>query len=150
MPILNYTTTISPEKSVADIQRVLSSHGVLRVIVEFGPDRIPAGLSFAIETQFGPRAYRLPANINGVEAVLQKQLKQGKVPRKLASREQAARVAWRILLDWVSAQLALIESGLVVVDQVFLPYMLANGNQTVYQVMVDHQLALSGPKGDKS
>jgi hypothetical protein len=38
--------------------------------------------------------------------------------------EQAYRVAWRNILDWVQAQMALLEIGMVEMEEVFLPYML--------------------------
>lgn len=48
--------------------------------------------------------------------------------------EQAHRTAWRIVKEWVVAQMALIETGMVDMEEVFLPYMLI-GNRTVYEVL---------------
>ena len=36
--------------------------------------------------------------------------------------------------EWVAAQMALIETGMVEMEEVFLPYMLS-GDRTVYQVL---------------
>jgi hypothetical protein len=105
---------------------------------------VPSGVTFEVATKFGLRAFRLPANIAGVEAVLREQ--RG-VPRRLATREQAARVAWRILLDWIEAQLAIVEAGMATVDEVMLPYMADGQGGTLYQFMVARQLALPGSKG---
>jgi hypothetical protein len=41
---------------------------------------------------------------------------------KRHKREQAARIACRIIPNWEEAQLAIIETGLVDLKQVFLPY----------------------------
>ncbi len=49
-------------------------------------------------------------------------LKDKKVPKPLKTKEQAARVAWRIIKDWVEAQIAIIDAGMATVTQVFLPY----------------------------
>ena len=37
--------------------------------------------------------------------------------------DQAYRVAWRNILDWVQAQMALLEIGMAKMEEVFLPYM---------------------------
>ena len=56
MPILNYTTSIEVDRTLDQIQRILIKHGVGRILTEYGPDRLPSGLSFAVEplTAKGP------------------------------------------------------------------------------------------------
>jgi hypothetical protein len=145
MPILNYTTSINPDRSIAEIQQSLVAHGASRVMVEYAQDRMPASLSFVIETQFGARPFRLPSNIDGVLRVLNDQWQQGRVAKRLACREHAARVAWRIVKDWVQVQLALVESGISTVEEVLLPYLLGADDRTLYEIMVDQRLALPAP-----
>jgi len=83
--------------------------------------------------------YRLPVDTAAVEKVLRAD--RG-VPPKLKSGEQAERVAWRILKDWIEAQLALIATRMVSLDQVMLPYMLM-GEGTVYDLYRTQQLAIT-------
>lgn len=59
-------------------------------------------------------------------------------------REQAERVAWRIVKDWVEAQMAILESEMVQMDEIFLPYMLSSSGQTVFEAYRKNQLALEG------
>ena len=147
MPILNYTTRVEVGKTVAEIQRILINHGVRRVLTEYdGKDKWPTAFSFSIETVHGDRPFKLPANVAGVEKLLQEQRKKGKITPKLATREQAARVAWRILKDWLQAQLALVDVGLASIDEVFLPYLHLTGGKTLYQFMNENHLALPAPK----
>jgi hypothetical protein len=145
MPILNYTTTISVERSVAEISTILAAHGATSILIDYGEDRLPAALAFRISTQFGDRRFALPANVSGVEAVLTRQRVRA---RSVAARAEshAARVAWRIVKDWVEAQMAFVESGQAAFEQVMLPYMLGKGERTVYQVMRDQHLALEAPR----
>lgn len=148
MPILNYTTSIDPSKSVAEIQRALGRHGARRVTVEYDGAGSPVGLSFALETPEGPRAFRLPAKIDGVLGALSKQCGKGGVTRSMVCRAHAARVAWRILKDWMESQLALVEAGLVEVEEALLPYMLdGSGRQTFYELVKERHLSLPGTKG---
>lgn len=147
MALLNYTTSIEPTKTMAEIQRCLVAHGARGVITMFDGQGQAESLTFAVPTPFGDRSFRLPANVGAVEKTLTIQFRKGKVPRRFACREQAARVAWRIVKDWVEAQMAIIESGMVSMDEVFLPYMLGPRDQTVYQVMRERHLALPAPVG---
>ena len=41
------------------------------------------------------------------------------------------RTAWRIVKDWVEAQMALVETRMVTVPQVFLPYTLMRNGRTL-------------------
>src|SRR6185295_14065113 len=100
MPLLNYTTTVAADKTAAEIVRILANAGAVQVLTDYSEGR-PTGIAFALATMNGLRQYRLPVNAAAVEAVLRKQ----RVPRRYAKAGQAERVAWRILKDWVEAQL---------------------------------------------
>lgn len=142
MPLLNYTTTVAVDKTVAEIQRILVAHGARSIRLDYEAGN-PSALSFLIETRFGPRSVRLPANVEALWKVMTAQHKEGKIPRRFVSREQAARVAWRIVKDWLQAQLAIIETEMVGFDEVLLPYLLdERTGKTVYQVLSANRLAL--------
>lgn len=146
MPLLNYTTTIDPAKTIGEIQRCLVGIGARQFLVEYGDAGIPVRVCFAIKTAFGERSFRLPANLAAVEKTLADQARRKKVARKFATADQAARVAWRILKDWVEAQAAIVETGMVSPDEVFLPYMIDGTGRTVYQFMREAQMALPAPE----
>ena len=78
-------------------------------------------------------AYALPCNIDQVYA----RLTEDKVlPRDFdARRQQAVRVELRIIKDWVESQLALLATGMVEMEEIFLPYMLS-GDRTLYQALM--------------
>jgi len=64
-------------------------------------------------------------------------------------KEQAARVAWRVVKDWLEAQLAMIEAGMVDLEQVFLAYAQNPAGETIYEVMRSQRfsnLLLEQPK----
>lgn len=144
MALLNYTTSISSEKTVSEIQSKLAKAGAHQILHEYDGFGNVNALSFRINTKFGNVAFRLPSNISAVEKTLKKQFSRG----KFVTTEQATRVAWRILKDWIEAQLALIETGMVTVEQVFLPYAQDSKGQTVYEWFLDRKfdkLALPAP-----
>jgi hypothetical protein len=139
-PIANYSTTVTALKSIGEIQNILVYHGAKHILIDYENGE-PVGLAFIVATPYGDTPFRLPANIEKVEAVLNKQRVRSK-----AGRELAARVAWRILKDWVRAQMAIEETEMVTIDQIFLPYMqVGKGGKILYEVMLDHHLQL--PEG---
>lgn len=132
MALLNYTTTVPAEKTVAQIMQMLGKSGARQVMSEYDDDGRPTAVAFAIVTPVGLRTFRLPTRVLAVETVLRRQ----KVPKRYQTHEQAERVAWRIVKDWLEAQLAIVETEMVSLDQVMLPYMhtAGHGSPTVYEL----------------
>lgn len=138
MPLLNYTTTCTVERTVAKIQHLLVKAGARGVAYTYDDDSLLIGMSFIARATYGDQGYSLPANVDRVRAVLLRQ----KVPARYSTAEHAARVAWRILQDWMAAQLALIETETVGLDQVMLPYAHADAQgTTVYERFVEQRSA---------
>lgn len=137
MAIKNYTSKVGVYESLGEIQGALAAHGARQIMVEYDGDGKVMALAFSIESPLGRRAFSLPANVEGVRAVMAKQGVKD-------INGQAERTAWRNVRDWVLAQMAIIEAGMAQMDEVFLPY-LTNGNgQTLYQLYQGGALAL-GP-----
>jgi hypothetical protein len=134
MPILNYTTTISAEKTASEIQVKLAKSGAQAVLCEYDENGIMCAMSFRVKTPHGMMFFRLPAHLDGVYRAL---CKNNKVPKRSKSREQAAKVAWRILKDWIEAQLAIIDAEMAEMAEVFLPYAQGEAGKTLYSLMVD-------------
>lgn len=146
MPLLNYTTTVPGSRTAHQIVELLANHGASQILLDYGQVRDGGsqvtGLSFAIETPHGVMRYRLPVDDEAVYTVLRG---DRKVPNRFKTRVQAERVAWRILKDWIEAQLAIVETTMVSLDQVMLPYMLM-GEGTVYDLYKAQQLAIEAPR----
>ena len=135
MPILNYTTKIEAGKTIGEIQCILAKHGAKRIMHEYDDNGTCIALTFSIMTPCGERVFILPANTEAVYNVLIKQ-------KVKCDKAQAERVAWRILKDWIEAQMAILESGMVEMEQIFLPYMANAQGQTVYQLYKEKNLLL--------
>lgn len=140
MPTLNYTTKVPVSRTLAEIQGRLAGHGASAVATRYASGE-PVGVSFALDTPHGQRTFTLPVNIDGVHRVLCEQLSG----RSYTSREHAARVAWRVVKDWLEAQLAIIAAGMAQLDQVMLPYLHVDGELTMYDAYREReQRALEG------
>lgn len=137
MPIMNYTTKVDVFATLGEIQGQLVKHGAKKIMQDYDNDGHIAALSFLIDTPNGPRGIRLPANVDAVWAVLTNQ-------KVKCDRDQAERVAWRIVKDWVAAQMAILESEMVQMDEIFLPYMLNDKGQTLFQCYRQNQPSIGG------
>lgn len=139
MALLNYTTSIAVDKTLSEIQNRLAKARAQALLTEYDGAGNPVALSFRIMTEFGQMAFKLPADPQPVAAILNQQVKAGLIPRRFQNDvPQARRIAWRIVKDWVEAQLAIVETGMVTITQVFLPYAQnPQTGETVYQRFVE-------------
>jgi hypothetical protein len=147
MAIKNYTTDVPANKTVSEIHLMLADHGAKRISFDYGTDSKVMAITFAIDTPTGEQTIKLPANAERVHAVLQQQKKNKKARNSSQiddSQEQAERVAWRIIKDWLAAQLAILETEMVTVQQVFLPYFVNRQGKTLYEVYSSGALMLEG------
>ena len=137
MAVLNYTTTIAAAKTIGEMQAMLAQAGAARVGVEYH-DGSASGMSFLLSTPHGERAFTLPVDVDAMERLLAKQRKGNN--RVKADRAQAERVAWRVMKDWLAAQLALVETQMAALDQVMLPYLHTDDGRTLYAAYKDHEV----------
>lgn len=136
---LNYTTTIDPQTTAAECLAILAKHGANHVAISFNGNREPDGLSFAIETPWGPRHFALPVNASGTQKALDKAYQKRLVERRHTTAEHARRVSWRVLKVWLEAQLSLIEAGLADLAEIMLPWMRVDEERTLYAAYQDDQ-----------
>lgn len=145
MPILNYTTQVAASRTAAEVQRVLARGGALAVGTQYDGEGRPTAIGFEVATPHGPRSFVLPVNVDKVFAVLCRD----RVTPKFRTREQAERVAWRILKDWIEAQLAIVSTEMVALEQVMLPYMRTEDGSTVYERYEQRELGLTIETGGR-
>ncbi len=149
MKLANYSTTVPCRRSIDLIQQMLAAHGAKAIMMDYEGGE-PSALTFRVEVksqedgmiQFG---FRLPADWRRTLTVLNKT--EG-IPQRMKCNDQAKRIAWRTIHDWLRAQLALIETGAAEIHQVFLPYAITPTGQTLFEVLQSKQftqLALPAP-----
>jgi hypothetical protein len=138
---LNYTTTVDADRTAIECIGILTKHGASHVGISIGEDKTPDGLEFVIRTPYGPRGYQLPVNIPGTEKALLKAWRAHRIEPRYKEPAQARRVAWRVLKDWLEAQMALIEAGAVELPQVMLPYLRVDDEgKTLYAAWQESEL----------
>lgn len=152
--MLNYTTKIPHGQTTGECLSLLARAGAAAVSIEFGPDAVPCGIGFRLDTPHGKRHFTLPVNIDGVHKILLEANKAGKLrsdghrQASLATRARAADIAWRVVKDWLEATLALIAHGMADLTEVMLPYINVDEGKTLWQAYQERESALALEAGD--
>lgn len=140
MAILNYTTTVDAYKTVAEIENILVRHKALSIMKNYNGETI-CSLSFVIDTGRNQIPVKLPSKIEECLKILQNEKKKGTKNIK-ATPEQAERVAWRILKDWVEAQMALLDIQMVEFEEIFMPYIIDEQGKTLFERLKEKQFLI--------
>ena len=124
------TTKIETTRTVSELQAVLGKYGATKIVMDFVGSNVD-GIAFMYPWD-GEREvpFRLPCRWREIETIL----RQGhRRPKSNDTFENwARRVAWRQILRWVQAQMALVETKMVKVTEVFLPYVVMKNKETMF------------------
>lgn len=150
MPLLNYTTEVPAEKSVAEITRILQECGAHAILFLYDADKRVSAIQFKLTTTFGDTAFELPANVGAVglainaqiraetDLIRQRKKSTRNIPMRLLNdRPQAERIAWRIVKDWCEANVAINQIGAAKLEQVLLPFAVDESGKTFYARLVE-------------
>jgi hypothetical protein len=93
------------------------------------------GIWFVMPTGEKEIPYKLPVRLAECEVVLKNNLGRRVRPETIKKiPQQAERTAWKILSDWVEAQMAMVELSQIEITEVFLSYIYDQKNdQTFYE-----------------
>ena len=143
MPIKNYTTIVPANRSITELQDALVKGGASGVLYKYehGTGRIEA-LQFLLPVKDQNVTFSLPVNWQRFQRVLRVQ-----DVRRWDDEEYVYRVEWRNIRDWVMAQLALYETEIVEMPQVFLPFATDAKGQTLYEKVAQWKFLLGDGRG---
>jgi hypothetical protein len=123
------TTEVPPERSAAEISAEIIS--ARQIATDFENGEI-TGLRWTMRVNGADVLFTMPARVEPVYTILCKRKGFGtlwtgagaeKKPYHAELYVKARRIAWRQLLRWVQAQLAMIDTGMVQPEEVFFAYM---------------------------
>jgi hypothetical protein len=149
MTTLNYTTTVPASRTIGEMGEMLAKAGAASIATQYDAGK-PVGLQFTLNTEFGLKTFALPVDVHAAHRLLQELDAAKKLPHAAqrakgyySTPQQAERVAWRVMKDWLEAQLALLQYRMVALDQVMLPYLVGGDGKTLYEAYKDNQRALT-------
>lgn len=146
--VKNYTSSVPPARTAERIESFLAGAGATHISKRYDNGRI-TGIDFVIEAEPGVElSFRLPVDVDAVRDYMARQRKTRMTQVQLRNlKEQSERTAWKLMQDWVEAQLSLVITKQAEVAQVFMPYLLS-GERTFYYAVKERGFAqLAAPKG---
>lgn len=138
MPLANYTTKIEAAETIAEIQKMLASFGANSISLHYENGKASA-IDFVLKLDGYPLRFLLPQSTAAAHKVLSGQ----RVKAYHRTVTHAESVSWRILRDWVRAQLAMVELKQAEIAQVFMPYAMV-ADQPVYKTFREQRMKQLG------
>lgn len=132
----DYSTIIEPEQTIGEIQKKLSQYNVSAMMTEYDGRQV-SSVSFKLRVDDRDLSFKLPCNWRGVRAVFDEQGIRSVKHKDKDLDNQAVRTAWRIILHWIDAQLALVEVSMVSIPQIFLPYTMMRDGRTLAEYVAE-------------
>lgn len=141
--IKNYTTDVPTERTVSEIQKILSQNGARGIALEYDGNGNIKDIFFKIILHEKELPFRLPAKAERVYAALHGDASYGYKERYDKQwHAEAERIAWRICKTWLEAQVTLINLEQAKIEEVFLPYLIISGSKTLFETMEENQFLL--------
>ena len=106
-------------------------------MMDYGDDGRVLAVTFALDCGGMLRGFRLEAKSDGVMSVMARD-------RTKCDADQAERIAWRNVKDWIAAQVALVETEQATMDELFLPKLVDRNERTLYEAFQTGRLMLEG------
>lgn len=124
--IKNYTSNTT--NTFNAIQKILSSHGAKQIFFEYNDQGLVKVLAFTLDIGSKKIGFKLPARVGNVKKIFDESGYRYK-------EDQPYKTAWANIRDWLDAQMALIDTQQVKIEEVFLPYAVNREGKTFFEVM---------------
>lgn len=142
------TTEVPAERTAGEITSALVGAGASQIATEYTDGQITS-LRWMMRVNGIERLFSMPARVEPIYKILKGRSRNTWLSdqEKERMRQKARRVAWRQLLRWVLAQLAMIECGMAEPGEVFFPYIQHSNGQTLFEYFKDNgQRLLEAPE----
>jgi hypothetical protein len=139
------TTEVEAGRTASEIVAELVKAGATSINTDYEAGVI-VGLRWVMRVRTGDQLFAMPVRIDPVEKILLSRRK-GYLSNEDRNRihEQARRVAWRQLLRWVQAQMAMIQCGMAESGEVFFAYIQSAQGQSIFEVFAEQGLRMLPP-----
>jgi hypothetical protein len=137
----NQWSGVSVDRILEVIRKCLVDHKAKQIIFDYGDDGRIKAIIFTLDISSKPYGFKLPSRFENVSRIL-----YGKQFSHLtdSQREQSYRTAWANIRDWITVQMALIDTEMVKPEEVFLPYMITREGKTYFETLEEKQFLLEG------
>lgn len=138
-PLYMESTEIASDRTAGEITGLLVAGGARSIAMEYGEAGKIVGMHFALIVGGLPYHFKMPVRTEAVHRIFKDRrvatMKWKAHEFEAKDREQAERVAWRQLLRWVQAQMAMVDAGMAQAREVFAPYLLNESGRTLFEYL---------------
>lgn len=144
MILKNYTTDKSYLRTIPEIEALLVSIGAQKILKDYDNEGICIALSFIISFDEKTIPIKLPARIDRIPAALRRLYNNDKtltsaqrtlLKKAMSEPGRARNIGWRIIQDWVEAQIAVKTLDQINMLEVFLPFTVMKEGKTMYELL---------------
>lgn len=132
----NYTSEVPAARSIHYIEEKLAAHQATQILKQFGADTKVTSISFTMIIGGQTINFRLPARVDECKKRLSRLVRRPNQGTEKRVADQAERTAWKIVSDWIDAQMAMVELAQVDFVEVFMPYVFDPARQKTFYEMV--------------
>jgi hypothetical protein len=140
----NYTTNKDCNRTIAEIERTLAGIGAKKVLKEYDKQQNVSSLQFIININDRDVPIKLPARVDRVPSALRHIINNEKVTssqrsllrRAMSDPSRAANIGWRIIQDWLEAQVAVMQLDQINMMEALLPFTVwTKDGSTLYELL---------------
>jgi hypothetical protein len=144
------TTEIPAERTAGEIVAELIKAGASAINTDYDAGMI-TGLRWVMKVRGVDQLFSMPVRLVPVEKLLLARRKGYlDADTRVRIHEQARRVAWRQLLRWIQAQMAMIQCGMAEAGEVFFAYLQApGGGQSIFEAFAEQGMRMLPPGGEQ-
>jgi hypothetical protein len=134
------TTEVPAERTAAEISSLLMQAGATQIATDCEGGWI-VGLRWTMRIDGMELMFGMPARVKPLYELFAQRKGWGRPygadgkPTDPQLWLKATRVGWRQLFRWTQAQVAMIDTGMVKVQEVFLPYWRPDGAKSLFEMM---------------
>lgn len=133
-----WDTSVSVDKSIAEIKRFLRNHGARKCMESWDADGEYESVQFVIEApNIGEMPIKLPSDWQSLLRLHEKTLTRDSTDaQRKANEKRAIKASWRIIFFWIKSQITMVQMDLAKMEQVFLPYIVVDGEgHTAFEIL---------------
>jgi hypothetical protein len=142
------STNIPVSRTIAEVQSLLVQVGAQQIAQDYDKQGAIVGMIFTLPVGSSILCFDLPVRSQQVFEKVHSQRKRQKEQHESEDRVTANRIAWRQLLRWIEAQLAMVDVGMVQAHEVLMPYAIDRSGRTMFHLW-SSQLALPVPDSEE-
>lgn len=144
MILKNYTTDKNYVRTISEIEQLLTGIGAQKILKDYDHQGVCTAMSFMISCDGKVIPIRLPARIDRIPAALRRLFNEDKtlsssqrslLKKAMSDPERARNIGWRIIQDWLEAQIAVKTLDQINMLEALLPFTVMKEGKTMYELL---------------